>query len=216
MKKGDKTVGNKKPERLYRIYHGMKNRCLHEYCDSYYRYGGRGITICDEWLQKNGKGFKAFKEWALANGYNDNLTIDRIDTYGNYEPSNCRWITTHEQSRNTRANVWVEGDIIKDFAKQHKMCATTVKGRLERGLSGEDLIKPSRHRVVILNGVEYNPVAFSKKYGFKLGGLQSAFSCNPEKAKDYIIKHATSTSLDISTIKTLETKIIEKYYEGRY
>lgn len=78
-----------KQERLYRIWHNMKSRC---YCKSFSRYkyyGGRGITVCEEW--KND--FKAFRQWAIANGYQDDLQIDRIDNSGNYEPSNCRWVS---------------------------------------------------------------------------------------------------------------------------
>ena len=67
----------------------------------YKNYGARGIKICDEW--KND--FKAFYDWAMSNGYADNLTIDRIDVNGNYEPSNCRWVTKEIQNKNTRRNI---------------------------------------------------------------------------------------------------------------
>jgi hypothetical protein len=81
-------------ERLYRILSGMKVRCYQKQDHAYPRYGGRGIKICDEWLD-----YPTFKKWALSNGYRDTLTIDRIDTDGNYEPSNCQWITKEENSR---------------------------------------------------------------------------------------------------------------------
>lgn len=84
--------------RLYRIYYKMKERCYRPKNDNYKYYGGLGVIICDEWLND----FKRFAEWALSNGYSDNLTIDRIDPSGNYEPSNCRWITIQEQQRNRR------------------------------------------------------------------------------------------------------------------
>ena len=64
-------------------------------------YGGRGITVCDEW--KNS--FESFYEWAMSNGYREDLTIDRINVNGNYEPSNCRWATIAEQQANKRSNL---------------------------------------------------------------------------------------------------------------
>lgn len=84
--------------RIYDIWHCMKDRCYREKNSKYHLYGGRGIKVCDEW--KNN--FVAFYEWAMENGYNDNLTLDRIDCDGNYEPANCRWATVTEQNRNRR------------------------------------------------------------------------------------------------------------------
>lgn len=81
--------------RLYKCWIDMKSRCLNPNNKWHYRYGGRGITVCDEWLE-----FLPFYEWSIANGYSDNLTIERIDNDGNYEPSNCKWCTQHEQSMN--------------------------------------------------------------------------------------------------------------------
>lgn len=94
-------------ERLDNIYHGMKQRCYYPRHKGYKLYGGRGITVCDEWKNSS----KAFFEWALANGYKDHLTLDRIDSDGNYEPSNCRWISRREQAANrrTKSNTGVVG-----------------------------------------------------------------------------------------------------------
>lgn len=89
--------------RLYRIWSGMKDRCLNLRNGRYSEYGGRGITVCDEWKDSA----EAFIEWALANGYDDDLTLDRIDVNGNYEPSNCRWATLKQQANNTRKNVFL-------------------------------------------------------------------------------------------------------------
>ena len=84
--------------RLYHIWRGMKERCLTITHKDYANWGGRGIKICEEWLDD----FNAFREWSLANGYEESLTIDRKNNDGNYEPSNCRWVTIQEQARNRR------------------------------------------------------------------------------------------------------------------
>lgn len=86
-----------KKTRLYRCWADMKRRCLTPGNSSFKWYGERGISVCIEWLD-----FDVFKNWALQNSYSDNLTIDRIDVNGNYEPGNCRWITIQEQQKNKR------------------------------------------------------------------------------------------------------------------
>ena len=86
-----------KNTRLYNIWSLLKGRVLNPKHKHYNDYGGRGITICDEWLD-----VQNFYNWAMSNGYSDELTIDRIDNDGNYEPNNCRWTTKTIQSRNTR------------------------------------------------------------------------------------------------------------------
>lgn len=83
--------------RLHNIWTGMLNRCRNPKVKRYECYGGRGITVCDEWHN-----YLSFKKWALSNGYAPELSIDRINVDGNYEPSNCRWITMREQAANRR------------------------------------------------------------------------------------------------------------------
>lgn len=84
--------------RLYQTWIDMRRRCYKRENKSYKYYGARGVIVCEEW--KND--FQAFYDWSMSHGYNDNLTIDRINPYGNYEPSNCRWATWTEQSLNKR------------------------------------------------------------------------------------------------------------------
>ena len=91
--------------RLYNIYYDMKQRCYNHKNTNYKYYGGRGISICDEWLGEDG--FINFSNWALENGYTDDLTIDRIDTDGNYSPSNCRWADSYTQIKNRRNSKFV-------------------------------------------------------------------------------------------------------------
>ena len=101
-KKYNKTHGMK-GTRLYRIWSGMKDRTCNPNSKYWERYGGRGIGICEDWK----KDFQAFLNWSITNGYKENLTIDRIDVNGNYEPLNCRWVEQKTQQRNRRNNVLI-------------------------------------------------------------------------------------------------------------
>lgn len=85
---------------LYRNWLCMKTRCYNKTDEHYKNYGGRGITMCDEWFND----FQAFYNWSINNGYKCGLTLDRADVNGNYEPSNCRWVSRKMQARNRRSN----------------------------------------------------------------------------------------------------------------
>jgi hypothetical protein len=82
---------------LYKKWDSMKQRCYNKKNDFYHRYGGRGIKMCDEWLNN----FKSFYDWSMENGWRKDLTIDRIDSNKNYEPSNCRYIPSRLNTLNT-------------------------------------------------------------------------------------------------------------------
>jgi hypothetical protein len=84
---------------LYKRWDNIKKRCFYKKGKDYLKYGAKGITMCDEW--KND--YTKFRDWALANGYKPELQIDRINNNGNYQPNNCRWVTTR-QNINNRSN----------------------------------------------------------------------------------------------------------------
>lgn len=102
---------------LCAVYRNIIRRCYNETYKQYKDYGGRGITMCDEW--KND--FEKFFSWAMANGYKKELSIERIDNDGNYEPNNCKWATIDEQSNNKRSCVYIEYNnerhTIKEWSK---------------------------------------------------------------------------------------------------
>lgn len=87
--------------RLYTIWANLKRRCLNPNDTRYKSYAGRGIGICNEWRNS----YESFARWAKNNGYTDNLSLDRINNNGNYEPSNCRWTTNIVQCNNKRNNL---------------------------------------------------------------------------------------------------------------
>ena len=92
-------------ERLHGVWNTMLKRCYCKTSNAYKNYGGRGITVCEEW-----KDYKTFQKWAYENGYDEKApkgicTIDRIDYNGNYEPSNCRWVSMTEQRKNKRQGI---------------------------------------------------------------------------------------------------------------
>jgi len=125
--------------KLYRIWEGMRFRC--EKGDKYYDkyYVERGIKVCDDWKDN----FLAFREWALNNGYQDGLTIDRIDNYGDYCPENCRWVTTAEQNRNRTNNRRIEYNgktqTLAEWAKELSINYWTLIYRFDKlGMTSEE------------------------------------------------------------------------------
>lgn len=137
-------------DRLRRIHGGMMQRCCNPNATGYKHYGGRGIIICPEWHDR-----EVFVDWALNHSnYANDLSIDRIDVNGNYEPSNCRWATAKEQNNNQRPRTkgfkrkpktktidGVEKPII-EWCSIHGVTAPTVAYRMKTyGLSFEEALK---------------------------------------------------------------------------
>lgn len=117
---------------LYRRWHGMKQRCENIKDKAYKYYGSRGIKVCEEWQD-----FNNFYNWSLNNGYKKDLTLDRINVNGNYEPNNCRWTNWNIQMNNTRFNHLLEYNneiyTISQWAKILGLNYSTLNNRIKRG-----------------------------------------------------------------------------------
>lgn len=172
-------------DRLHNIYYKMKQRCNNSYDKSYPNYGGRGITYCDEWeITKN------FIDWALSNGYNDELTLDRIDPNGNYCPENCRWITIQEQQRNRRDNQTItwnnETHCYNEWDEILGYPIGTIGQRIRRGWDEEDALTRQFG---------------DKHYNYEKGGLRKIIVIHPDGTEySYPSLGSASKSEGITTV----------------
>ena len=116
--------------RLYNTWNGIKARCGNQSAPSYPYYGGRGIIVCEEW-----EDFINFQAWSMASGYDDSLTIDRIDNNKGYTPDNCRWATPKEQANNRRNNLMITNggktQNITQWAQETGIKVTTIHARIK-------------------------------------------------------------------------------------
>lgn len=133
--KGNVIHGQSK-SKLYCIWSSMVSRCNSGKSKDCRDYHDRGICVCEEW-----KSFPSFSSWANANGYIDGLSIDRIDPNGNYEPSNCRWITMREQANNKRNTIYLtlngERKTLIEWSRSFGISPKLVRQRLSKGWSAE-------------------------------------------------------------------------------
>ena len=119
-------------DRLYGIWTNIKQRCNNPNDPRYDDYGGRGILICNGWVHS----YESFRDWAMSHGYSDDLSIDRIDVNGNYEPSNCKWSTIKEQQNNMRSNRLLtykgETHTISEWSEITGINKSTIRKRIDR------------------------------------------------------------------------------------
>lgn len=139
---GCKTKGYRKT-RAYYVWANMLQRCNNPNKKEYIHYGGRGIQVCKEWEESVN-----FIDWALENGYRDELTIERIDVNGNYEPSNCTWVSRSVQSNNKRntKKTLINKELLsfRDIATKYEISYSTVRDRYNSGKRNLDLIYKKR------------------------------------------------------------------------
>lgn len=149
------TKHNLSHSRIKRIYYDMRSRCYDSNTPKFKNHGGRGIVVCEEWMGEHG--LEVFYDWAIKNGYQENLSIDRIDNNGNYSPDNCRWATTEEQNFNRRNNRLFEingmSKHAKDWCAEYNVNINTFWQRDRKGLTGQDLIAPVKNRRKKINGI---------------------------------------------------------------
>ena len=136
------TTGGK--PRTFIIWCGMKSRCYYPKSINYPAYGGRGIRICEEWLT-----FENFHRWAISNGYQDDLTIDRIDNDSDYCPENCHWIPSKENRKKQRRARYfsIKGEIknITDWCKLVRLSKSTAYKYLHQ--SEDSFVKEVERRL---------------------------------------------------------------------
>lgn len=119
--------------KLYHVWETMRLRCSSPEDKKYYCYGARGIAVCDEWYNN----FLAFRDWALSHGYQEGLTIDRIDNNQGYSPDNCRWTSRKIQQRNRRNNVYItyqgKTQTLIEWCEELGLKYKTINGRIQSG-----------------------------------------------------------------------------------
>lgn len=162
--------------RLYRIWADMKRRCKNSDRPNYKNYGGKGIRVCQEWENS----FDSFREWALNNGYSDDLSIDRIDNNGNYEPSNCCWVTAKEQANNKRNNLHIEykGETrtLAQWCEVFGLERNVVAMRIYRdNIPFEEAIKKGNRvkRLLTYKGKTQSIAEWTRELGFKKNTLDN-------------------------------------------
>ena len=127
-----RLIHGKTHTRLYQIWYGMKRRCYNEKDSSFKFYGLKGITVCPEWQHD----YKCFEEWAETNGYENNLTIDRIDGNKGYSPDNCRWVSRKLQAENRSTSIFItlngKTQTLTDWCKELQLNYSTTYTRIKR------------------------------------------------------------------------------------
>ena len=181
--------------KLYNTWRAMKDRCLNPKATNFPNYGGRGITVCDEWLDS-----EKFINWALRNGYEDGLTLDRIDNNGPYCPENCRWVSRLTQSNNKRNNRLLEFNrkiaTVTEWARITGISEKTIRGRLANGWPIERVLTvpvgavktgPTAQLTLTFNGETKNIIEWSEIVGISydviLGRIKRGWSAEDALTK---------------------------------
>ena len=169
-------------KRIRNIYAGMLRRCNNPNDASFKRYGARGIKVCEEWERD----YKAFEEWSLSHGYDDTLSIDRIDNDKGYSPDNCRWADEKTQANNTSSNRRYtykgESHTIKEWVEITGVNEDMLRSRLNRSWTIEEALNtPSNEHPISRGG------------WLSIKEISDKFSITPDKARRYFNQFILST-----------------------
>ncbi len=146
--------------RLYRVWAGMKERCLNSNATNYSSYGGRGIGVCDEWRDS----YEEFEKWAMASGYDPSAkfsecSLDRIDNDRDYCPDNCRWVTYAKQAQNRRKcqkpNLWRPVEMIDDSGSVIKRYTSVKQAAADTGIPRQQISSACNGRIKTTHGTRW-------------------------------------------------------------
>ena len=193
----------KERKRLKSIYNGMRLRCYNENNVNYKYYGGKGVTICDEWLLS----FENFFDWAINNGYNENLTIDRIDSEKEYSPNNCKWSTKKEQAYNRSMSVKLTLNgktmYMTEWAEELEIDKKILSWRYNNGWSDEEILSRPRdykESKLSLDGKTHSMSEWSRITGIKVATISDRMK------KGWSVEDALTKSPNDREIKITHNK----------
>ena len=193
----------KERKRLKSIYNGMRLRCYNENNVNYKYYGGKGVTICDEWLLS----FENFFDWAINNGYNENLTIDRIDSEKEYSPDNCKWSTKKEQAYNRSMSVRLTLNgrtmYMTEWAEELEIDKKILSWRYNNGWSDEEIL--TRPRDYKENKLTLNEKTHSMSEWSRITGIKVA-TISDRMKKGWSVEDALTKSPNDREIKITHNK----------
>lgn len=174
------SSGRRKAPKLYMVWDGMWSRCVYPRAKSYNRYGGRGIYVCPEWND-----YDAFRKWAIAAGFRKGLSLDRIDSDGNYEPGNCRWTSAAEQQWTTCRTIHLTHNgvtkSLPEWADELGMPRETLRTRRSNGWTDEQILTtPILARGHMRPGIPHKPRGRAALKAKRLLSQSSAISSPKE------------------------------------
>lgn len=193
-------------KRIYSIFYGIKQRCYNPKSKAYKHYGGRGIKICSDWLNN----FENFAKWSYENGYDDKLTIDRINYDESYCPENCRWVDMRTQANNRRNNHIItyknKNYSVADFCRAFGLNEQTTRERINvYGITApEELLKKphnlsSKSKIFIsLAGKKQSLSEWCNQLGVSYGTIQNRikkYRYTPEAALTTPLKNGKNNPL---------------------